>query len=279
VGRELDLAFPLEAAGTREAVTVSSSAPSLETLPAGVPSVLDERAISELPLNGRRFQRPGLLTPGASQDLRSTMATRLRRGPRVPNQFPGRRRRRQQRFLQPGALALPRALSALNSPTDPPSWSRNQTTARPATRPWYSRPPRRCRRWAARSIRRWSAMRASALVPTSAYAPRQVQLAAKLAGKMQAAGRIFLDLLQKRCNNLRGQIGTVGRCIGLAEVRVQEGESLENALRRFKRKVQQEDIIKEVKRHSFYLKPGEKRRAKEALARKRNRKKARKEQD
>ena len=33
---------------------------------------------------------------------------------------------------------------------------------------------------------------------------------------------------------------------------------MENALRRFKRKVQQEDIIKEVKRHSFYLKPGEK---------------------
>ena len=65
----------------------------------------------------------------------------------------------------------------------------------------------------------------------------------------------------------------------MAEVRVQEGESLENALRRFKRKVQQEDIIKEVKRHSFYLKPGEKRRTKEALERKRNRKKARKEQD
>jgi len=34
-----------------------------------------------------------------------------------------------------------------------------------------------------------------------------------------------------------------------------------------------------VKRHSFYLKPGEKRRVKEALVRKRNRKKARKEQD
>jgi small subunit ribosomal protein S21 len=65
----------------------------------------------------------------------------------------------------------------------------------------------------------------------------------------------------------------------LAEVRVQEGEPLENALRRFKRKVQQEDIIKEVKRHSYYLKPGEKRRVKAALARKRNRKKARKEAD
>ena len=59
----------------------------------------------------------------------------------------------------------------------------------------------------------------------------------------------------------------------MAEVRIQEGESLENALRRFKRKVQQEDIIKEIKRHSFYLKPGEKKRTKEALARKRNRKK------
>ena len=44
----------------------------------------------------------------------------------------------------------------------------------------------------------------------------------------------------------------------MAEVRVQEGEPLENALRRFKRKV---------------------RRVKAALARKRNRKKARKEAD
>ncbi len=65
----------------------------------------------------------------------------------------------------------------------------------------------------------------------------------------------------------------------LAEVRLQDGESLENALRRFKRKVQQEDIIKEIKKHSFYLKPGEKRRVKAALARKRARKKARHEQD
>lgn len=58
---------------------------------------------------------------------------------------------------------------------------------------------------------------------------------------------------------------------------LQEGESLESALRRFKRKVQQEDIIKEIKRHSYYLKPGEKRRVKEALARKRNRKKRNKD--
>jgi len=59
----------------------------------------------------------------------------------------------------------------------------------------------------------------------------------------------------------------------LAEVNIQDGQSMHSALRRFKRKVQQEEIIREIKRHSFYLKPGEKKRVKAALARKRNRKK------
>ena len=59
----------------------------------------------------------------------------------------------------------------------------------------------------------------------------------------------------------------------MAEVHIQDGETLENALRRFKRKVLQEDIIKEVKRHAFYLKPGQKKRIKSELARKRSRKK------
>ncbi|MDA0205636.1 MAG: 30S ribosomal protein S21 [Acidobacteria bacterium] len=61
----------------------------------------------------------------------------------------------------------------------------------------------------------------------------------------------------------------------MAEVLLSEGEPLDAALRRFKRKVQQQDIIKEVKRHSYYMKPGEKRRLKQALARKRNSKKSR----
>jgi len=67
--------------------------------------------------------------------------------------------------------------------------------------------------------------------------------------------------------------------MSLAEVRLQEGESSENALRRFKRKVQTEDIIRNVKRHSYYLKPGERRRVKQALARKRAQKKSRREPD
>jgi small subunit ribosomal protein S21 len=65
----------------------------------------------------------------------------------------------------------------------------------------------------------------------------------------------------------------------VAEVVIQEGEPLEAALRRFKRKVQQEDVIKEIKKHSYYMKPGEKRRTKAALARKRLRKKQRREQE
>jgi len=46
----------------------------------------------------------------------------------------------------------------------------------------------------------------------------------------------------------------------VAFVVVEEGENLESALRRFKRRVQQEAIIKEIKKHSVYLKPGERRR-------------------
>ena len=65
----------------------------------------------------------------------------------------------------------------------------------------------------------------------------------------------------------------------MAEVIIQDGETLESALRRFKRKVQQEDIIKEIKKHAYYQKPGERKRIKAALARKRNRKKRPRDMD
>ena len=78
-------------------------------------------------------------------------------------------------------------------------------------------------------------------------------------------------------HSISGFRGRLGGVFVLAEIKLQEGESIENALRRFKRKVQQEDIIKDIKKHSFYLKPGDKRRAKQALARKRSRKKSRRE--
>ena len=65
----------------------------------------------------------------------------------------------------------------------------------------------------------------------------------------------------------------------MAFVVVEEGESIETALKRFKRKVQQEAIIKEIKKHSVYFKPGEKRRMKDAQARKRMRRRLRRERE
>jgi small subunit ribosomal protein S21 len=63
----------------------------------------------------------------------------------------------------------------------------------------------------------------------------------------------------------------------MAQILIHDGESIESALRRFKRKVMSEDIIKEVRKHSFYVKPGEKKRIKQAVARKRARKKTRRQ--
>jgi small subunit ribosomal protein S21 len=60
--------------------------------------------------------------------------------------------------------------------------------------------------------------------------------------------------------------------VPLAEIHVNDGESLESALKRFKRKVMNEEIIKDIKRHAFYLKPGQKKRVKSAESRKRARK-------
>ncbi len=63
----------------------------------------------------------------------------------------------------------------------------------------------------------------------------------------------------------------------MAQVILKEGESFESALRRFKRKVQQEAVIKDIKKHSVYLKPGERKRLKIAQAHKRMRKRIKRE--
>ena len=65
----------------------------------------------------------------------------------------------------------------------------------------------------------------------------------------------------------------------MAFIVIEEGESIESALRRFKRKVQQQAIIKEIKKHSIYYKPGEKKRMKAALARKRMRRRIKRDRD
>ncbi|MBC7798392.1 MAG: 30S ribosomal protein S21 [Pyrinomonadaceae bacterium] len=61
----------------------------------------------------------------------------------------------------------------------------------------------------------------------------------------------------------------------MAFINVNNGESIENALRRFKRKVITEEIIKEAKKHSFFIPPSQKAKLKSVNARKRNRRKNR----
>jgi small subunit ribosomal protein S21 len=59
----------------------------------------------------------------------------------------------------------------------------------------------------------------------------------------------------------------------LTRVTVREGEPIERALKRFKRKVEQAGVLKEVRKREHYLKPSVKKklkaRAAEARARKR----------
>ena len=57
----------------------------------------------------------------------------------------------------------------------------------------------------------------------------------------------------------------------LSEVRIEDGESLESALKRFKKKVQKAGILTEVRRREHYEKPSVKKKRKRAQARKKRR--------
>ena len=101
VGGTRELEFKLAVAGAKESITVTGEPPLVETQPSGISPLIDERAINELPLNGRRFTDLALLTPGVTQDARGlTLGLKRRSGlrghPSLPVQLPGRRRRQQQ---------------------------------------------------------------------------------------------------------------------------------------------------------------------------------------
>lgn len=68
IGSNQRIEVKLEA--RKETVTVSGEAPLVETQPSGISSVIEENAIEDLPLNGRRFSDLALLTPGVTQDPR-----------------------------------------------------------------------------------------------------------------------------------------------------------------------------------------------------------------
>src|SRR5579863_654981 len=76
VGGIVDLEFRLTIAGAQESVTVSDAPALVDTKTSAVSTMLDERALADIPLNGRRFSDLALFSPGVTQDPRSlTSAT------------------------------------------------------------------------------------------------------------------------------------------------------------------------------------------------------------
>jgi Carboxypeptidase regulatory-like domain/TonB dependent receptor len=71
IGAAAELEFRLTIAGVQEKVSVSGAPALVDTQPSAVSTLLDERAIGDLPLNGRRFSDLMLLSPGVTQDPRS----------------------------------------------------------------------------------------------------------------------------------------------------------------------------------------------------------------
>ena len=70
LGGVTEIQFKLQIAGAREDITVSAEPQAVGTEPRGASAVVDERAILNLPLNGRRFTDLSLLTTQATTDPR-----------------------------------------------------------------------------------------------------------------------------------------------------------------------------------------------------------------
>lgn len=49
----------------------------------------------------------------------------------------------------------------------------------------------------------------------------------------------------------------------MIKINVYDGEKIDNALKRFRKACEKENLMKDIKRHEFYEKPSERRRRKE----------------
>lgn len=70
IGAATELTFELAVAGPKETIRVSGAARIADANPSSVSALVDEQAIKDLPLNGRRFTDLLLLSPGVTQDPR-----------------------------------------------------------------------------------------------------------------------------------------------------------------------------------------------------------------
>lgn len=70
IGAATQLTFKMKVAGPKETITVGEAPQVLQSDPSSISTLVDERAIKDLPLNGRRFTDLLLLAPGVTQDPR-----------------------------------------------------------------------------------------------------------------------------------------------------------------------------------------------------------------
>jgi hypothetical protein len=70
LGEATQLTFKLKVAGPKESITVSEAPRIVDANPSSVSALVDDQAIKDLPLNGRRFTDLLLLSPGVTQDPR-----------------------------------------------------------------------------------------------------------------------------------------------------------------------------------------------------------------
>src|SRR5262249_38074699 len=68
IGADTTLTLTMDPAGVEAAVTVSAASPMVETTKSEVSSVVNERAIANLPTNGRNFIEFVLTTPDVVKD-------------------------------------------------------------------------------------------------------------------------------------------------------------------------------------------------------------------
>jgi small subunit ribosomal protein S21 len=61
--------------------------------------------------------------------------------------------------------------------------------------------------------------------------------------------------------------GQRGSELRLTEIKLKKGESVEKALRRLKKRIDREGVLKEVRNHRHFEKPSERRRRKMKIAR------------
>ncbi len=74
VGANLTLTLRFSVASAKEAMTVTDEAPILEKTRSQLSTTIDNRLISELPVNGRDFTAFVLLTPGVTMDARGGLS-------------------------------------------------------------------------------------------------------------------------------------------------------------------------------------------------------------